>query len=112
MTKDVVELLNNSTVAIGNRCVTIKVKKSILDDSLIGQSRIDEDLILISKKQSDSSAKEILLHEILHIIYSQQGMEMGVQCEEREEYIVSVMAHNIRQVLMNNKWLGEFLCQP
>ncbi len=76
---------------------------------MVGQSNLDFEEILISRQQSEESLKETLLHEVLHTIFGSQDMASGLSCENPEEYIVSVYAANLMQVLQDNDWLKDFL---
>ena len=60
----------------------------------------------ISQSDEDNiSHVNTLLHEVLHAIIYQWGLDVG----DKEEHIVNVLANATTTVLVDNPWLTKYL---
>jgi Zn-dependent peptidase ImmA (M78 family) len=101
--------IDGKEVKVLNKVYKVKVKKVIREGELYGLTNHDRGQIRLLRDQPLSSAKDTLLHEVLHAIWHGHSMSYGIQNEEAEEYAVTMMATGIMAVMEDNPWLREAL---
>lgn len=89
--------------------VTVIRDMASVDDAL-GKCKPEHCAIWIAKDQNEQQVRDTLLHEILHAVYSEMGIEEDVK-EEQEETIVRRMGTGLLYVIRNNPELMELLQQ-
>ena len=72
-----------------------------------GQFLSKEGIICLSSEEDSISQANTLIHEILHGIVYQWGLES--QLDDKEEQIVNTMANGITTVIRDNPWLLSFI---
>jgi Zn-dependent peptidase ImmA (M78 family) len=101
--------IDRQEVKVLNRTYKVKVKKIIREGDLYGLTNHDRGQIRILRKQALSSAKDTLLHEVLHAIWHAHNMSYGIENEESEEYAVTMISTGLIAVMEDNLWLKEAL---
>lgn len=74
-----------------------------VEPTLMGREHYDKCKIYICKDLPPARKRQTLMHEILHIIYANGGLEQG----DSEERIVTVLSTGITQVLEDNEFYKE-----
>ncbi len=90
-------------VKIGAHYYTIKFRDD-LDDENFGVCRPSKLTIFIHSTTQQSQQEETFLHEVLHAIFSQNGLS-NVWDPKKEEKDVQILGHAIYQFLLENKLL-------
>lgn len=75
-----------------------------IDNTLMGCEVYPKNKIFINKDLPDSRKRQTLLHEAIHIIYDNTGLEPG----DSEERVVKTISAGLFQILEdNNMWRTE-----
>lgn len=101
--------LDGRRVKVANKFYTIKLKKSIRQDRLLGESNHDREVIKICTKQASGAFVDTLIHEILHCIWHTNGLGYTLDAEEVEEFIVHSYATSLMTVFIDNPWLIKLI---
>lgn len=75
-----------------------------LDDEDFGTSRQKKLKIFINQEIPQTLQEETLFHEVIHNIYLQNGLSIGIN-ETEEEKQVQIISHGIYQFLKDNNLL-------
>ena len=95
--------MKHKTIKIGYKNYEFKKIDTNFSDSH-GQFLSKEGLIGLSDEDNISHVNT-LLHEVLHAIIYQWGLDVG----DKEEHIVNVLANATTTVLVDNPWLTKYL---
>ena len=95
--------MKHKTIKIGYKNYKFKKIDTNFSDAH-GQFLSREGLIGLSEEDNISHVNT-LLHEVLHAIIYQWGLEVG----DKEEHIVNVLANATTTVLVDNPWLTKYL---
>jgi len=106
---DFFKAINGKRLRVMNREYKVRVADIIREGNLYGLTSHVKERIDISRSQSLHSARDTLLHEVMHAIWHTECMEYGIRGEDAEEYLVTAMSSGIMAVTENNPWLVEVL---
>ena len=97
------------TIKIGLRTYTLEVKDVVTnsDDVLWGLCDRASGKIEITQHHDLPVMQDTLVHEVLHAVYDDRGLEKG----DEEERIVKALATGLVQVLVDNPKLRKWVCQ-
>ena len=109
-TAKIYKLLKENTLKVSNNTYSFRIKKNIREYAYLGMTKSDKQRIYIMTGLNLEVLKDTLLHEVLHAIYHAQSLNQVSNLQDTEEYLVSVFATNIMQVIQDNPWFGEVLC--
>lgn len=71
-----------------------------LDSNLMGREQYAKAKIFICKDMPESKKRETLLHELLHIIYTNACLQPG----DDEERVVGALSTGLHQIIEDNFW--------
>ena len=93
---------------VGYRNYNIKVLDSVMAkvNELHGQFLTSEGVIALSSAEDSVSHGNTFIHEILHAIIYQWGIELD---EKEEEKICNILANGLTTVIVDNPWLLPYL---
>jgi hypothetical protein len=95
---------------IGAAEYRVKRVAEVEADDKLGMTRFRRSLIHISKKQSPSSERDTLLHEVLHAVCYESGLSLVLGIgDEDEERIIRILAPWLLTVIRDNPHLIEQL---
>lgn len=92
------------TLKIGGHTYQVVVTSNLAErDGNAGATNAMLNLIRLDDTYPVSRQEETLLHEVLHAVFHQMGMNEFPELQQRQEYIVNTMANGLYQVLKDNK---------
>ena len=86
------------TIRIGGIDYEIIFYDGAIEPNLMGREHYDTCKIYINKDNAPARQAQTLIHEVLHILYANGGLEEG----DSEERIVTVLSTGLNQVLEDN----------
>jgi len=95
-------------IKIGYRDYKIKNLDSIVSkcNEINGQFLASDGMIALSSTEDNISHANTLIHEILHAIVYQWGIELD---DKEEEKICNTLANGLTTVLVDNPWLLSYI---
>ena len=95
-------------IKIGYRDYKIKNLDSIVStcNEINGQFLASDGMIALSSTEDNISHANTLIHEILHAIVYQWGIELD---DKDEEKICNTLANGLTTVLVDNPWLLPYI---
>ena len=93
---------------VGYRNYNIKVLDSVMAkvNELHGQFLTSEGVIALSSAEDSVSHANTFIHEILHAVIYQWGIDLE---EKEEEKICNSLANGLTTVIVDNPWLLPYL---
>lgn len=88
-----------STIKISGINYTVDTFEKDVDRDLMGRLSYDVAQIFIRKDLPLDKKLETLLHEVMHVVYMNAGLQQG----DEEEKVVTAMASGVYQFLKDNK---------
>ena len=95
-------------IKIGYRNYKIKTLDSIVSkcNEINGQFLASDGMIALSSTEDNISPTNTLIHEILHAIVYQWGIELD---DKEEEKICNTLANGLTTVYVDNPWLLPYI---
>ena len=95
-------------IKIGYRNYKIKTLDSIVSkcNEINGRFLASDGMIALSQTEDDISHTNTLIHEILHAIVYQWGIELD---DKEEEKICNTLANGLTTVYVDNPWLLPYI---
>ena len=81
-------------------------------DHVFGEYDPVKNTIVLDKKQSPRALANCLLHEVIHAVIYQSGLNSEGNClsnEKDEELAVSAISNQLSQVIRDNKWFLPYI---
>ena len=96
-------------IKIGYRTYSIEKNDRVWNKQTesYGQFLSKEGIICMSSEEDSISQANTLLHEILHGIVYQWGLES--ELDDKEERVVNTLANGLTTVFRDNPWLISFI---
>lgn len=97
------------TIKIGYKKYILEVNDKVWNRQTesYGQFLSKEGIIAISSEEEGISQANTLIHEILHGIVYQWGLELDL--DTKEEKVVNALSNGLSTVFMDNPWLINFI---
>jgi len=95
-------------IKVGYKSYQIKSLDSLISrcNEINGQFLAQDGIIALSSTEDNVSHTNTLLHEILHAIMYQWGIDIG---DKEEERICNTIANGLTTVLVDNPWLLTYI---
>lgn len=100
--------LDGRKIKVANKTYRIRLRSSIRQGRLLGESNHYREVIKLSTRQSPGALADTLLHEILHCIWYSNGIGYVLDADEVEEFVVNSYATSLMAVFVDNPWLIDF----
>jgi hypothetical protein len=81
-------------------------------DHVFGEFDSIKNSIVLDKKQTPRSLANCLLHEVIHAVIYQSGLNSNGNClsnEKDEELAVNAISNQLSQVIRDNKWFLPYI---
>ena len=81
-------------------------------DHVFGEYDSVENTIVLNKQQTPRGLANCLLHEVIHAVIYQSGLNSEGNClsnEKDEELAVSAISNQLSQVIRDNKWFLPYI---
>jgi hypothetical protein len=102
-------------IRIGYEDVKLDLVDSISSDNgdhVFGEFDSIKNSIVLDKKQTPRSLANCLLHEVIHAVIYQSGLNSDGNClsnEKDEELAVNAISNQLSQVIRDNKWFLPYI---
>lgn len=92
-----------SKVKIGGFDLTVKIDKDVaLEGQIFGSTHCQTQTIFLDPTTTQQKREQTFLHEILHAISWQAGLDKQLADNKLEEKIISSLSFGLHQVLKDN----------
>jgi Zn-dependent peptidase ImmA (M78 family) len=95
------------TLKIGGMKWKVIEDKGLRNSDKSGLAVFADQTIRIDTDSSEQMKWQTLIHEIIHVLFWQGGIDIKIGNEQTEEEIVENLAHDLHQVLVDNFGLGK-----
>lgn len=96
-------------VKIDHLIFDIKVDPIVKRNNLLGEVDYESQTIRLKPDQKPDALKEVLLHEILHVIFGNRGIREVSNENWNEEFLVYTLAVGLITVFKENPKISNYL---